>query len=144
MFPERFSLAKFSGEQVLKDCCLPFAGCGVAVSIRTGYRDGMNPKAAEVWDFALAKMESARRYIEQEQDGPAKTQIAKAVYVGAGALYYLLGQGPEEQAAHQAAQSFITEMTAMGGSAAEAYMAARKILTYIAEISPAEDKLPAP
>ena len=104
----------------------------------------MNPKAAEVWNFALAKMESARRYIEQDQDDLAKTEIAKAVYVGAGALYYLLGQGPEEQAAHQAAQSFITEMTAMDGSAAEAYMAARKILGYIADISPSEDRLPPP
>ena len=123
---------------------LLFAGCGVAVSILTGYRDGMNPKAAEVWNFALAKMESARRYIEQDQEGPAKTQIAKAVYVGAGALYYLLGQGPEEQAAHQAAQSFIAEMTAADSSAAEAYLAARRILAYIADISPAEDKLPPP
>jgi hypothetical protein len=50
-------------------------------------------------------MESARRYIEQDQDELAKTEIAKAVYVGAGALYYLLGQGSAEQAAHQAAQS---------------------------------------
>jgi hypothetical protein len=104
----------------------------------------MNPKAAEAWNFALAKMESARRYIEQGQDEPAKTEIAKAVYVGAGALYYLLGPGPEEQAAYQAAQSFITEMTAMDGSAAEAYLAARKILAYIADISPAEDRFPPP
>jgi hypothetical protein len=116
----------------------------IAVSILAGYRKGMNPKAAQAWNFALAKMESARRYIEQDQDEPAKTEIAKAVYVGAGALYYLLGQGPEEQAAHQAAQSFITEMTAMDGSAAEAYMAARKILGYIADISPSEDRLPPP
>jgi hypothetical protein len=42
----------------------------------------MNPKAAEVWNFSLAKMESARRYIEQDQDELAKTEIAKAVYVG--------------------------------------------------------------
>lgn len=104
----------------------------------------MNPKAAEAWNFALAKLESAREYIEQGADELAKTQIAEAVYVGAGALYYLLGQGPEEQAAYQAAQSFLTEMTAMDGSAAEAYLAARKILAYIADISPAEDKLPAP
>ncbi|MCX5646993.1 MAG: hypothetical protein NTZ17_20280 [Phycisphaerae bacterium] len=104
----------------------------------------MNPKAAEAWNFALAKMESARQYIEQNQDELAKTEIAKAVYVGAGALYYLLGQGPEEQTAHQAAQSFITEMTAMDGSAAEACLAARKILAYIADASPAEDKLPPP
>jgi len=74
----------------------------------------------------------------------AKTEIAKAVYVGAGALYYLLGQGPEEQAAYQAAQSFLTEMSTMEGSAAEAYMAARKILAYIADLSPSEDKLPPP
>ncbi len=104
----------------------------------------MNPKAAETWNFALAKMEAARRHIEQGEDELAKTEIAKAVYVGAGALYYLLGQGPEEQAAYQAAQSFITEMAALEGSAAEAYLAARKILAYMAEISPAEDKLPAP
>ncbi len=106
----------------------------------------MNPKAAEAWNFALAKMESARRLIEQGQDGPAKTEIAQAVYMGAGALYYLLGPGPEEQAAYQAAQSFITEMADAEeeGSAAEAYLAAHKILAYIADISPAEDKLPSP
>jgi hypothetical protein len=104
----------------------------------------MNPKAAEAWNFALTKMESARQYIEQDESELAKTEIAKAVYVGAGALYYLLGPGPEEQAAYQAAQSFITEMAALEGSAAEAYMAARKILAFIADISPAEDKLPPP
>jgi len=104
----------------------------------------MNPKAAEAWNFALAKMESARRYLEQNQDEPAKTEMAKAVYVGAGALYYLLGQGPVEQAAHQAARSFISDMTNGESSAAEAYLAARKILGYIADLSPAEDRLPAP
>jgi len=104
----------------------------------------MNPKAAEAWNFALAKMESARRFIDQDQDELAKTEIAKAVYVGAGALYYLLGQGPAEQAAHQAAQSFVREMTAGNGSAVEACLAAHKILSYIADLSPAEDKLPAP
>lgn len=105
----------------------------------------MNPKAAEAWNFALAKMESARKYIEKEEDEPAKTEIAKAVYVGAGALYYLLGQGQEEQTAHQAAQGFITEMAAEEEvSAAEAYMSARKVLGYIAELSPPEDRLPAP
>jgi hypothetical protein len=104
----------------------------------------MNPKAAEAWNFALAKMESARQYIEQDQDDLAKTEIAKAVYVGAGALYYLLGQGAAEQAAHQAAQSFIGDMANGESSAAEAYLAARKILSYIADLSPAEDKLPPP
>ena len=104
----------------------------------------MNPKAAEAWNFALAKLESARRYIEQDQDELAKTEIAKAVYVGAGALYYLLGQGAAEQAAHQAAQSFIGDLANGESSAAEAYLAARKILSYIADLSPAEDKLPPP
>jgi hypothetical protein len=104
----------------------------------------MNPKAAEAWNFALAKMESARQYIEQDQDDLAKTEIAKVVYVGAGALYYLLGQGAAEQAAHQAAQSFIGDMANGESSAAEAYLAARKILSYIADLSPAEDKLPPP
>ncbi len=104
----------------------------------------MNPKAAEAWNFALAKMESARRYIEQDQDELAKTEIAKAVYVGAGALYYLLGQGAAEQTAHQAAQSFINDLINGESSAAEAYLAARKILSYIADLSPAEDKLPPP
>jgi len=102
----------------------------------------MNPKAAEAWNFALAKMESARQLMEQGQDEPAKTEIAKAVYLGAGALYYLLGPGPEEQAAYEATQNFITEMADREGSAAEAYLAARKILAYISDISPAEDKLP--
>jgi hypothetical protein len=104
----------------------------------------MNPKAAEAWNFALAKMESARQYIEKDQGEPAKTQIAKAVYLAAGALYYLLGPGPEEQAAYQAAQSFLRDLTASEASAAEGYLAARKILAYIADLSPAEDKLPAP
>lgn len=104
----------------------------------------MNPKAAQAWNFALAKLESARQYLEKDEDGPAKTELAKAVYLGAGALYYLLGQGAEEQAAHQAAQGFISDMAAGEPSAAEAYMTARKILGYIAELSPPEDRLPAP
>jgi hypothetical protein len=104
----------------------------------------MNPKAAEAWDFALAKMESARQYIEKGEDGPAKTEIAKAVYLGAGALYYLLGEGLEEQTAYQAAQSFISDMATSEASAAETYLAARKILTYIASLSPLEDRLPEP
>lgn len=104
----------------------------------------MNPKAAQAWNFALAKLESARQYLEKDEDGPAKTELAKAVYLGAGALYYLLGQGAEEQAAHQAAQGFIGDMAAGEPSAAEAYMTARKILGYIAELSPPEDRLPAP
>ena len=104
----------------------------------------MNPKAAEAWNFALAKMESARQLIDQGQDEQAKTEIAKAVYVGAGALYYLFGPGQEEQVAYQAAQNFITEMAAEGSSAGEAFAAARKILSYIAAISPSEDRLPAP
>jgi hypothetical protein len=104
----------------------------------------MNPKAAEAWNFALAKMESARQLIENGQDEQAKTQIAKAVYVGAGALYYLYGPGQEEQVAYQATQSFITEMAAGDSSAAEVFAAAQKILTYVAAISPPEDRLPAP
>ncbi|NIO45831.1 MAG: hypothetical protein GTN77_03315 [Planctomycetales bacterium] len=104
----------------------------------------MNPKAAEAWNFALAKLESARQYLEKDEGELAKTEIAKAVYVGAGALYYLLGQGSEEQAAHQAAQSFISDMAAGDASAAEAYLGARKILGYIADLSPPEDRLPAP
>lgn len=104
----------------------------------------MNPKAAEAWNFALSKLESARQYIEKDEDGLAKTEIAKAVYIGAGALYYLLGQGPEEQAAHQATQGFISELAAGEASAAEAYMVARKILGYIADLSPADDRLPPP
>ena len=104
----------------------------------------MNPKAAEAWNFALAKMESARQYIEKDEDGLAKTEIAKAVYIGAGALYYLLGQGPEERAAHQAAHSFIKDNAAEDSSAAEAYLTARKVLGYIADMSPAGDELPPP
>jgi len=104
----------------------------------------MNPKAAEIWNFALAKMEEARRYLETEQDELAKTEIAKAVYIGSGALLYLLGAGQAEQAAHQAAQHFINEMVAEGCSAAEAYMTARKVLGFIAEMSPPEAQLPAP
>lgn len=104
----------------------------------------MNPQAAQAWNFALAKLASARQLIDQGEDGPAKTEIAKAVYVGTGALYYLLGPGQEEQAAHQTAQGFIADMAAEEVSAAEAYMTARKILGYVAELSPPEDRLPAP
>jgi len=104
----------------------------------------MNPKAAEAWNFALAKLASAQRYLEHQQDEQAKTEIAKAVYVGAGALYYLLGPGPEEQAAHQAAQSFLGDLVEGDSSGAEAFLAARKILGYLADLSPEEDKLPPP
>jgi hypothetical protein len=104
----------------------------------------MNPRAAEAWNFALAKLESARHLMESDQDEQAKTEIAKAVYVGAGALYYLYGPGQEEQVAYQAAQSFITDMAMEDCDAAEAFTAAKKILTYIASISPSEDPLPAP
>jgi len=45
----------------------------------------MNPKVAEAWNLALAKMESARQLIENDQEEQAKTEIAKAVYIGAGA-----------------------------------------------------------
>jgi hypothetical protein len=104
----------------------------------------MNPRAAEAWNFALAKLESARQLIESGQDEQAKTEIAKAVYVGAGALYYLFGPGQEEKTAYQAAQSFITDMATEDSDAAEAFAAAKKILMYVAAISPSEDRLPAP
>jgi hypothetical protein len=104
----------------------------------------MNPKAAEVWNFALAKMQEAREHIERDEDELAKTEIAKAVYVGAGALYYLLGQGEQEQAAHQAAQQFISDMASEGCSASDALAAACKILSLLAEMSPPEDQLPSP
>jgi hypothetical protein len=104
----------------------------------------MNPQAAQVWNFALAKMAEAGRYIEAEQGEQAKTEIAKAVYVGAGALLYLYGQSPQERAAHEAAQGFISDMADPECSAAQAYAAARKILGMIAGLSPPEDPLPAP
>jgi hypothetical protein len=104
----------------------------------------MNPKAAETWNFALAKLESARQYIEAEDDEIAKTELAKAVYVGAGALLYLLGEGEAEQAAHQAAQNFIGDMAADECTGTDAYIAAHKILTLFADMAPEEDPLPAP
>ena len=104
----------------------------------------MNPKAAEAWNFALAKMARAASYIEDEQEEPAKTELAKAVYVGAGALYYLLGSGQAEQAAYQAAQRFIGDMAAEDCPAVDAYIAARKMLVLFSEMSPVEDPLPAP
>lgn len=110
---------------------------------RRGHRD-MNPQAAQVWNFALAKLAKARTYIEAGQDEQAKTEIAKAVYVGAGALLYLYGEGPQEQAAHQAAQRFIGDMADANCSAAQAHAAACKILGMIAEMAPPEDPLPAP
>lgn len=104
----------------------------------------MNPKAAEAWNFALARLESARQYIEKDETDFAMTEIAKAVYMGAGAVYYLLGQGPAEQAAHQAAQGLINDMAAGEMEAAEAYMLAHRILGYLADFSPEEDRLPPP
>lgn len=104
----------------------------------------MNPQAAQTWNFALAKMAKALKYIEADQDEQAKTEIAKAVYVGAGALLYLFGEGPQEQAAHQAAQRFISDMAGEDCSGPEAYAVARKILGMIAEMTPPEDPLPAP
>jgi hypothetical protein len=104
----------------------------------------MNPKAAEAWNFALARLESARQHIEKDESDFAMTEIAKAVYMGAGALYYLLGQGPQEQAAHQAAQGLINDMASGEAEAGEAYLLARKILGYIADLSPDEDRLPPP
>jgi len=104
----------------------------------------MNPKAAEAWNFAIAKLQSARQYIEREEDDLAKTQISQAVYMGAGALFYLLGQGPQEQAAHQAAQGLIHDMADGQACAHDAYHVACKILTCIAELSPEEDRFPPP
>ncbi len=104
----------------------------------------MNPKAAETWNFALAKLAKAKEYLDTGQEGPAKTELAKAVYVGAGAIYYLLGQGEAEQTAHQAAQGFITDMAGEDCSAVDAYIAATKILGAFAELAPEEDRLPAP
>ncbi|HNS19871.1 MAG TPA: hypothetical protein PKH24_05200 [Sedimentisphaerales bacterium] len=104
----------------------------------------MNPKAAEAWNFAMTRLESARQYLEQDEDGLAKTEIAKAVYMGAGAIYYLLGQGPQEQAAHRAAQGLISDMADGQACADDAYVVARQILTCIANLSPEEDRLPPP
>ena len=59
-------------------------------------------------------------------------------------LYYLLGQGPQEQAAHQAAQDLIHDMADGQACADDAYLVARKILSTIADLSPAEDRLPPP
>jgi hypothetical protein len=104
----------------------------------------MNPKAAEAWNFALARLEAARQHIEKDEGEFAMTEIAKAVYMGAGAMFYLLGPGQEEQAAHQAAQGLINEMASGEVEAAQAYRLAHKILGYIATLSPEEDRLPEP
>ncbi|NLH44039.1 MAG: hypothetical protein GX448_19555 [Planctomycetes bacterium] len=104
----------------------------------------MNPKAAEAWNFALARLEAARQHIQNDEGDFAMTEIAKAVYMGAGAIFYLLGTGREEQAAHQAAQGLIREMADGDVDAAEAYQLAHKILGHIAHLSPEEDRLPAP
>jgi hypothetical protein len=104
----------------------------------------MNPKAAETWNFALAKLAKGKDYIDAEQEGPAKTELAKAVYVGAGAIFYLLGQGEAEQTVYQVAQGFIGDMAGEECSAVDAYIAATRILTAFAELAPEEDRLPAP
>jgi len=70
----------------------------------------MNPKAAQSWNFALDKFKQARQYIDKEQPEVAKTEIAKAVYVGAGAIYYIYGPGEAEKTAHIANQTFIAEI----------------------------------
>ena len=44
----------------------------------------MNPKAAETWNFALAKLAKGKQYIEVGQEEPAKTELAKAIYVERG------------------------------------------------------------
>jgi hypothetical protein len=105
---------------------------------------GMNPKAAETWNFALAKLVKAKEYIDAGQEEPAKTELAKAVYMGAGAVYYLLGKGQAEQTAYEASQGFISDMAGEGVSAVDAFIAATKILTAFAEMSPEEDRLPTP
>jgi len=104
----------------------------------------MNPKAAEAWNFALSRLATARQHIQKDEGEFAMTEIAKAVYMGAGAMFYLLGQGQEEQAAHQAAQGLITQMADGEVDAPEAYQLAHKILGYIATLSPEEDRLPPP
>jgi hypothetical protein len=104
----------------------------------------MNPQAAEAWNFAMSRLEAARQHIEKDEGEFAMTEIAKAVYMGAGAIFYLLGQGQEEQAAHRAAQGLITEMADGEVDAAEAYQLACKILGYISGLSPEEDRLPPP
>ena len=104
----------------------------------------MNPKAAETWNFALAKLAKGKQYIDAGQEGPAKTELAKAVYVGAGAIFYLLGQGQAEQTAYEAAQGFINDLAGEDCSAVDAYIAAARILTAFTELSPEEDRLPAP
>ena len=104
----------------------------------------MNPKVAETWNFALAKLAKAKEYIDAGKEEPAKTELAKAVYVGAGAIYYLLGKGKVEQTAYAAAQGFITDLAGEDVAAVDALIAANKILTTFAELSPEEDRLPAP
>jgi hypothetical protein len=108
------------------------------------YTEYMNPKVAETWNFALAKLAKARQYLDVGQEEPAKTEMAKAVYVGAGAIYYLLGQGQVEQTAYQAAQGFIQDLAAEDCAAVDGYIAAVKILAAMADLSPEEDRLPAP
>ncbi len=104
----------------------------------------MNPKAAETWNFALAKLAQAKQYLDAGQEEPAKTELAKAVYVGAGAIYYLLGRSEAEQTAYEAAQGFIGDMAGDDCAAVDAYIAATKILTAFAGLAPDEDRLPAP
>jgi len=104
----------------------------------------MNPEAAQAWNFALAKLASARRLVEQGQDEPAKTEIAQGGLCRRGRPVLSARSGQEEQAAHQAAQSFIADMAAEEVSAADSLAAARQLLGYIADMSPEEDKLPTP
>lgn len=110
-----------------------------------GDSETMNPKAAETWNFALAKMRLATEHIANDNDEMAKTEIAKAVYVGAGALYYLYGACEQERTAYQAAQGFISDLAADEDcSGADAHQAAKKILGLIAQLAPEESPLPIP
>jgi hypothetical protein len=113
-------------------------------SSRVGYTGGMNPKAAETWNFALAKLAEGKWYLDAGEEEPAKIELAKAVYMAAGAIYYLLGKGNVEQAAYKVAQGFVSDLASEDVAVVDALIAATKILATFAELSPQEDRLPAP
>lgn len=103
----------------------------------------MNPKAAENWNFARQKLQQAQLLIDQDMEEQAKTEIAKAVFIGAGAIYYIHGQSEQDALAHTSAQQFIQQMAEQEDlSAAEIISEAIKLLNYLASLAPEEDPLP--
>lgn len=103
----------------------------------------MDPRAAQTWNFAIDKFKRACEFAKQGNDEHAKTELVKAVYVGAGAIYYIHGKGPQDAKAYDAAQSYVAEMAAHQPEITEAIEIAKQVLNFIAQLAGPENHLPA-